>query len=261
VQTKDFNWDIAVNFAKNSSKIVELVEGTDEQILSHPSYASMIRVVARVGGSYGDIYGKAYRRDDNGNIVIGTNGAPIFNSEYVKLGNSNPDWMGGITNTFRYKNLDLSFQIDMRYGGDVFMGSIRSGTNAGTLEMTLDGREGMVIPGVLADGTPNNISITSQNYWSHLAGTQGGAEPYIYDATNVRLREVSFGYSLPRTLLAKTPLQAVKLSFIGRNLWMIHSKTKGFDPEAGFSTGNAQGFEYGSMPTLRSLGFNVNVTF
>lgn len=261
VQTKDFNWDIAVNFAKNSSKIVELVEGTDEQILSHPSYASMIRVVARVGGSYGDIYGKAYRRDDNGNIVIGTNGAPIFNSEYVKLGNSNPDWMGGITNTFRYKNLDLSFQIDMRYGGDVFMGSIRSGTNAGTLEMTLDGREGMVIPGVLADGTPNNISITSQNYWSHLAGAQGGAEPYIYDATNVRLREVSFGYSLPRTLLAKTPLQAVKLSFIGRNLWMIHSKTKGFDPEAGFSTGNAQGFEYGSMPTLRSLGFNVNVTF
>jgi len=261
VQSKDFNWDVALNFSKNSNKIVKLVEGTDQQILSHPSYSDQVQIVARVGGSYGDLYGKAYRRDDNGNIVIGTNGAPIFDSEFKKLGNSNPDWMGGLTNTFRYKGIDLSFQIDMRYGGDVYMGSIRSGTNAGTLDMTLEGREGMVIPGVLADGSTNNISISSQHYWGALAGSQGGAEPWIYDATNVRLREVSIGYSIPRKILANTPFEAIKLSLVGRNLWMIHSKTKGFDPESGFSTGNAQGFEYGSMPTLRSLGFNVNVMF
>ena len=258
VQTKDFNWDVALNFSKNSNKIVELVDGTEQQILSHASYSDQIQIVARVGGSYGDLYGKTFRRDDNGNIVIGTNGNPIIDNEYKKLGNSNPDWMGGITNTFRYKNFDLSFQVDMRYGGDVYMGSIRSGANAGTLAMTLDGRDGMVVPGVLADGTTNNITTTAQNYWGALTGA---AEPWIYDATNIRLRELSFGYALPRTLLSKTPFQAVKLSFVGRNLWMIHSKTKGFDPESGFSTGNAQGFEYGSMPTLRSLGFNLNVTF
>lgn len=259
VKTKDFNWDVALNFSKNTNKIIELADGIQEQVLSDNSYSSMVRIVARVGGAFGDMYGKAYMRDDNGNIMIGSNGNPVFESEYTKLGNSSPDWMGGITNTFSYKGFDLSFQIDMRYGGEVFMGSIRSGANAGTLDMTLAGREGMVVPGVLeSDGSVNTLETSSQYYWGALAA---GSEPWIYDATNIRLREFSIGYSLPRKLLMKTPLQAVKLSFVGRNLWMIHSKTKGFDPEAGFSTGNAQGFEYGSMPTLRSLGFNLNVTF
>lgn len=259
IQSKDFTWDVAVNYAKNSNKILELADGAEEQVLSHSSYSSMVRIVAKTGGSFGDIYGKGYKRDENGQIVVGSNGAPVFESDYKKLGNSNPDWMGGIINTFRYKGFDLSFQIDMRYGGEVFMGSIRNGVNNGNLAMTLEGREGgFVIPGVLNDGSANSINISAQNYWSALTG---GAEPWVYDATNVRLREVNFGYTLPRLLLRKTPLQAVKLSLVGRNLWMIHSKTKGFDPEAGFSTGNAQGFEYGSMPTLRSLGFNLNVTF
>ena len=257
VKTKDFSWDVAFNFSKNKNKIMELADGIEQQVLSDPSYASMVDIVAKEGGSYGDIYGKPYKRSDKGEILLTKDGLPEASGDKVKLGNNNPDWMGGLTNTFRYKDFDLSFQIDMRYGGEVYMGSIQAGSLAGTLANTLDGRAGMVAPGVDANGNPG-VETTAQKYWTALGDI---AEAWVYDATNVRLRELSVGYKLPRKLLHKTPLQGVKISFVGRNLWMIHSKTKGFDPEAGFSTGNAQGFEYGSMPTLRSLGFNVNVTF
>jgi TonB-linked SusC/RagA family outer membrane protein len=259
VQTKNFQWDVTLNFSKNTNKIVELAEGVDVQYLNDPSISGMLNIVAEAGGAYGDIWGKAYRRDaKSGKIIVNEKGLPVFGDEYVKLGNNNPNWMAGLNNAFKFKDFDLAFQIDMRYGGDVYMGSIKAGTGAGTLEMTESGRESMLVDGVFADGTPNNVSTTAQEYWSAL---QGGAEPWIYDATNIRFRELSFGYSFPKKLLAKSPLKSVKLSFVARNLFMIYSKTKGFDPEAGFSTGNAQGFEYASMPTLRSFGFNLNVNF
>lgn len=259
VQTKDFQWNAILNYSKNNNKIVELADGVERQILSDPSINEMIKIVADVGGSYGDLWGKAYARNDQGQIIINDQGLPTFTSEDVKLGNNTPLWMAGLHNAFTYKNFDLAFQIDMRYGGDVYMGSIKAGTSAGTLQMTEGGRESMLVEGVKSDGTtPNNVTTTSQKYWGAL---QGGAEPWIYDATNVRFRELSFGYSFPKSTLAKSPFSAVKLSLVARNLFMIYSKTKGFDPESGFSTGNAQGFEYASMPTLRSFGFNLNVSF
>ena len=258
VQSKDLTWDVSLNFSKNSNKIVELAEGITQQVLSDPSYNGLLKIVAEEGGSYGDFYGKGYMRHENGQILIGADGLPIIDSDEKKLGNGNPKWMAGITNSLRYRDFDFSFQIDMRYGGDVYMGSIRSGAAAGTLKMTEAGRESMTVPGVLADGTPNNITTTAEKYYGVLSGI---SEAWIYDATNVRLRELSVGYKLPRKLLSKTFIQSAKISFVGRNLWMIYSKTDGFDPEAGFSTGNAQGFEYGAMPTMRSLGFNINVTF
>ncbi len=258
VLTKDFTWDVTINFSKNKNKILELADGIERQILSDASYSGMIQIVAEAGGSYGDIFGKSYTRNDQGEILIGADGLPTFDSDYKKLGNGNPDWMGGINNAFHYKGIELSFLIDMRYGGEVFMGSMRSGSMAGTLASTADGRESMVVPGVNASGAANTVTTTAEKYWRALGS---GSEPWIYDATNVRLREIIVGYSLPRKLLSNTFIQGAKFSFVGRNIWMIHSKTKGFDPEGGFSTGNAQGFEYGSMPTLRSLGFNVNITF
>ena len=133
--------------------------------------------------------------------------------------------------------------FDMRYGGDVYMGSIRAGASSGNLEMTLDGRDGMIVPGVLADGTPNTKKITSQAYWNGLS-SNNVTEAYMYDATNIRLRELSLGYNFPRTMLAKTPFTAARLSFVARNLFMIYSKAKGFDPEAAYTSGNAQGIEY-----------------
>ncbi|PXV65424.1 TonB-linked SusC/RagA family outer membrane protein [Dysgonomonas alginatilytica] len=258
VQTKDIQWNVDLNFAKNQSKILELDDEITQQILSDGSISDFLKIVAQVGGNYGDLYGKPYMKKD-GQILVNSSGLPIADPNFVKMGNFNPDWMGGIVNNIRVKNVSFMFQIDMRYGGDVYMGSIREGMSAGTLEETLANREeGFIVNGVFADGTPNNKPVLAEQYWSALAGI---SEPWIYDATNVRLREASIGYTFPKSILRKTPLQSAKLSLVGRNLWMIYSKTKGFDPEAGYSTGNAQGLEFGSMPTLRSLGFNVNISF
>jgi hypothetical protein len=140
------------------------------------------------------------------------------------------------------------------------MGSIATGTRFGTLDLTLPGRDGsMVIKGVTKDGQPNAKEITAQQYWT---GINGITEAFIYDATNARLRELSLGYSIPRTVLKNTPFASIKASLVARNLFMIYSKTEGYDPEAGFSTSNrVQGVEFGSMPTMRSIGFNINVAF
>ena len=259
VQNREFQWNVALNWAKNNNKIVALADGVNVQELGDSSYASMLRIYAVEGGTYGDLWGSTLKRDEQGNLLLSNTGLPIVVSEYSRLGNNNPDWMGGITNSFRYKNFELSFQVDMRYGGDVYMGSIRNGSRNGTLKQTLTGREEMIVPGIVeSTGQVNTIKTTAQHYWGALGGI---TEPWIYDATNIRLRELSFGYKLPNNWLSNTPIRSAKISFVGRNLWMIYSKTDGFDPEAGFSTGNAQGFEYGSMPTLRSLGLNINVTF
>lgn len=253
-----FVWDTQLNWSKNKNKVVSLTSDTKEQILSDPS-VTFLKIVAHEGGAFGDIYGYAYQRDDNGNILIGEEGVPLRTEDMVLLGNNQPDWMLGWNNSFSYKNFSLNFMIDMRKGGDVYMGSIRQGTNNGSLEMTLDGREdGLVVPGMLASGTPNSQKVSAEKYWTSISGI---TEAWMYDATNIRLRELSLGYSLPKSLLSKTPFTGLKLSFVARNLFMIYSKTKGFDPEAAYTSGNAQGIEYGSMPTMRSLGFNLNVAF
>lgn len=253
-----FTWDTQLNWSKNKNKVVELTDDTKEQILSDAS-VTFLKIVAHEGGAYGDIYGYAYQRDDAGNVVVGADGIPVKTNDMQLLGNNQPDWMLGWTNTFTYKNFTLNFMLDMRKGGDVYMGSIKSGTNSGALEMTLDGRDGgIVVPGVHQDGTPNTTAVDAQKYWMGITGI---TEAFMYDATNVRLRELSLGYNFPKQMLAKTPFTNLKLSFVARNLFMIYSKTKGFDPEAAYTSGNAQGIEYGSMPTMRSLGFNLNVSF
>ena len=252
-----FTWDTQLNWSKNKNKVISLTEDTKEQILSDGSI-NFMKIVAHEGGSFGDIYGYGYQRDDQGNILIGEDGKPLKTADMILLGNNQPKWMMGWSNNFSYKNFSLGFMFDMRYGGDVYMGSIKTGTATGALAMTEAGREGMVVPGVTADGSQNTKQITGQEYWSSLGGI---TEAFMYDATNIRLRELSFGYSFPRSILNKTPFTKLSLSFVARNLFMIHSKTKGFDPEAAYTSGNAQGIEFGSMPTMRSLGFNINVAF
>ena len=259
VRTKDFTWETLINWSKNRNKIIELTEGTDRQILSDGTGVGFMQIVAEVGGSYGDMYGYGFERDEAGNMVIGDNGVPIRTNDMIKLGNNQPKWMLGWSNDFTFKNISLGFLIDINYGGNIYMGSIQQGARWGNLKMTLDGREGMIVPGVNKAGQPNTVQIPGQEYWSGIGGI---TEAWIYDATNARLREVSVGYSLPRTLLTKTPFSGIKASLVARNLFMIYHKTKGFDPEAGFSNSSSvQGIEFSSMPTMRSIGFNINVAF
>jgi TonB-linked SusC/RagA family outer membrane protein len=255
-----FQWETLLNWSKNTNKIIRLTDDTKRQILSDGTGIGSMQIVAEEGGSFGDLYGYAYERDANGNVVVGDDGLPILASDMKLLGNNQPKWMLGWSNEFSYKNFTLGFLIDLNYGGDVFMGSIQTGANYGNLAMTLEGREtGLVFEGVTKDGAVNSKTVDAQSYWGKLAGI---TEAFIYDATNARLREVSLGYTLPRNWLLKTPFTGVKASLVARNLFMIYSKTEGFDPEAGFSNGSkTQGYEFGSMPTMRSIGFNINVSF
>ncbi|MDR2920780.1 MAG: TonB-dependent receptor [Tannerella sp.] len=257
---KGFTWETLLNWSMNKNKIVELTEGVTRQVLSDGTSLQNIQIVAEVGGSYGDIYGRGYERDKNGNKIIGDDGLPVATNDMIKLGNNQPDWMLGWSNTFTFKNISLGFLIDVNYGGNVYMGSIRTGTRFGNLAMTLDGREtGIVVDGVTKSGAVNTANVSAEQYWK---GVSNIAEEFVYDATSVRFRELSIGYTIPRRLLQKTPFTGIKASFVGRNLFMIYHKTKGFDPEAGFSNSSSvQGYEFASMPTMRSLGFNINVSF
>jgi TonB-linked SusC/RagA family outer membrane protein len=254
----DFSWETSVNWSMNRNKILDLSGGNNRQVLSLG--ASPITVVAEENGSYGDMYGTAYLRDDNGNIIIDANGIPVADSERKKLGNVMPDGIFGWSNTLRYKNLDLGFLIDMNYGGEIYMGSINLGTASGTLALTEKNREGgLIVKGVQEGGGANTVAITSEQYWKGISGIN---EAFIYDATSIRFRELTLGYTLPSSILEKTPFRTIKAGIVARNLFMIYSKTEGFDPEATYSaSSSALGMEYGSMPTLRSIGFNVKLGF
>jgi len=193
--------------------------------------------------------------------LVDDNGIPLKSDDMTKLGNYQPKWMMGLSNNFSFKGISLGFLIDMRYGGDTYMGSIKTGATAGTLAITLDGREGgMVVPNsvVKSTGEVNTKNVTPQAYWGGISGI---TEAWMYDATNICFRELSLGYTIPSELTQKLKINSVKISLVGRNLFMISSKTKGFNPEATYSTGNAQGIEYGTMPQLRSIGFNLNLNF
>lgn len=259
VQKSNFSWNFVVNYSKNKNKIIELTDDTKVQVLSDGS-VSFLKIVAEEGGEYGDILGYTYQRNDAGQIIVDDNGIPMRSEEMTKLGNYQPDWMMGFFNNFKIYGFDLGFLIDMRKGGDVFMGSLRTGAANGNLEMTLDNREtGFVVPNsVKADGSANDKAVLAQDYWSGISGI---TEEWIYDATNICFRELNIGYTLPSTISDKLKMNSIRLSLVGRNLFMISSKTKGFNPEGTYSTGNAQGIEYGTMPLLRSLGFNINLNF
>lgn len=253
----DLKWESTINWSMNRNKVIELTEATSRQDLSLG--ALPVSIVVEEGGAYGDIYGTAYLRDDDGNLVIDASGIPVQAPDRKKLGNAMPKGMFGWSNTITYKNISLGFLIDATYGGRIFMGSINMGTANGTLALTEDNREGgLIVKGVSqSDGSPNTVAITAEQYWKGISGIN---EAFVYDATNIRFRELTLSYSLPQSILSKTPFKTVKAGFVARNLFMISSKTEGFDPEAGYSSASsAIGAEYASMPTMRSIGFNVKV--
>jgi outer membrane receptor protein involved in Fe transport len=261
VKTRNFTWETLFNWSTNKNKIIELTKDTKRQLLSYDTgLDNIMNIVAEEGGSYGDIYGTAYLRDDKGNIIIGQSGIPLAASERKLLGNNQPDGMFGWNNTLTFKNLTVGFLFDLNYGGSVYMGSIQTGTSNGNLAMTLAGRDGtMIADGVTENGEKNTTQVSAQSYWKGISSI---TEAFLYDATNARMRELSIGYNVPRSILSKTPITALRASLVAHNVFMIYSKTEGFDPEAGFSNANTvQGVEFASMPTMRSIGLNLHVEF
>lgn len=250
-------WDVSFNYAKNNNKVISLIDGLDQLPLG---FDRAISTQAKPGEAYGALVGFAYKKDDTGNLVIGENGMPTRTDAVEVLGNSTPDWIGGITNSITYKNLSFSALVDIRHGGQVFSQTNRYLHVNGNHSNTLTGREsGLVISGVDATGQATSNTVDAEAYWLHVFN-QEIAEDFVYDASYVKLRQISLGYSLPSSILEKLPFHQVSFSLVGRNLFFFKNNVPGLDPEATYNSGNGgQGIESGSIPSTRSIGFNLNL--
>jgi hypothetical protein len=202
----------------------------------------------------------------NGKPVFTAEGLPVRDDLYVPIGQSVAPFTGGITNNFSYKGFNLNFLIDTKLGGDIHSGTNQRLDNWGFSERTLQGREGeapLTVSGVNEKGEALNLTLTpaqAQAYWANLGNRD--ASQYIYSADFVKLRQLTFGYSLPRTLVSKTPFQAISASFVGRNLAVLFKNIPNVDPESTYSfNGGAQGLEYFALPATRTFGFSLNFTY
>ncbi len=271
-----FRWDATVNFSRNTNTVndIESSLGVTQYPLPGGTFDDLA-VRARKGGAYGEIWGHRYLRvkdpesEHFGKLLL-NNGLPQRDGEQVQLGDQQAREMVSLINSFGYKNINLSFQVDGRFGGQMFVGTHVAMQRFGTAAITAPGgvRENFVVPGVSGNATdgyvPNNTSVTQQQYFNAIstANNLGINEEYIYDATNVRLRNVQLSYALPKTVLGKSFVQNASVFASCNNVWMIHSKMDGIDPESTFATGtNAIGFENGAPPTMRTFTFGLNIGF
>ncbi|WP_165823984.1 SusC/RagA family TonB-linked outer membrane protein [Pseudochryseolinea flava] len=257
IKNDDFTWDVSVNFAHNKNKLDKLVDGLKTYQLGIINNGG-ISILATAGGGFGDIYGFDYLRKD-GQIVVNAQGVPMAETNAKIIGNYQPKATIGFTNSFLYKGFNVRMLIDGRIGGEIYSFTDRGLWANGVSEETLGGREdGILVDGVFESGTANNVTITAQQYYQGVAGAI--STPFIKDATNFRVRELSVSYALPVANL-KLPFKSASLGIVARNLFFLYKKTDNFDPEASYSTGNAQGVAYYNLPSTRSLGFNLNLGF
>jgi TonB-linked SusC/RagA family outer membrane protein len=262
-----FQWEVTANYARNENEVKELYEGLETLVLG--TYWSL-NVEAREGHPYGVLWGRQFVRDPQGRIVVGENGLPINANTNPNgiLGNYNPDWTGSLTNSFRYRNLDLSFLLDTQQGGSVFSVTQMFGNYAGVLPETLEGRcggpnlppcetHGYLVPNsVKEDGTANTTRVPAELYHHSLFGLQ---EPFVLDASFTKLREVRLGYAVPASISERMRISNMHVSVVGRNLW-LKTPMPHIDPEVAFDASNVQGLEFGSLPSARSFGFHLTVT-
>jgi hypothetical protein len=291
VRKGDFRWDVMLNWSKNKNMVVELYSdpttGNKITNLVLGSFQGGITINATEGQPYGVIKGKDYTYDANGNkIISAASGLPVKSTTATEIiGNNTPDYLAGLNNAFSYKNVTLSFLIDMQKGGDIFSLDMYYGMSSGLYPETAGANDlgnpvrdpivgdpgaygaesgGYIIEGVNVDAngvsTPNQtrVDATTADGWGYAVEPQ---RAFVYDASYVKLREVALSYSLPSDLLKKTFLKGVTLSAVGSNLWIMSKNLPYADPESGLSAGNLQGYTIGSLPTTRDFSFNLKLNF
>jgi len=268
IRSGNLDWDITFNYTRNRSTVVEI---NDERPRIQVASDFLRAYFIEEGEQFGNVYSRGFQRDEQGRVLIGEDGLPLITpGRTVLVGNYNPDWLGGILNTFRWKDLTFSFLIDIRQGGGSASITDAIIFGGGHVEETLQGRDGSLVFGenfladetaVLAsDGSPNNLTMNAEAYWNLVGGRNAPVgEAFARDASNIRMREITLGYRLS---IPNSPLRAVKVSFVGRNLFFFQNKAETFDPEVLVGTGKAaEGFESFSPPTARSFGVNVKFDF
>lgn len=272
-QENGLRWDVMLNYARNKNKIIDLYE--DVSVYSLGGFDNL-QINAVKGGDYGDIWGYKYRRVEDtksahyGKLLLTSTGLPQAARTASHLGNQLPKATVGFSNTFAYKDFAFSFLFDARIGGEIFSATNLYLQNAGLAAVTTPNgkRDKFVVEGVIPDPANegqylvNTKEIEVQEYWK--AVQSGGAtfnlginEENIYDATNIRLRNIALNYSIPQRILKSSVVKRAKVGFSVNNVWMIKSYMNGIDPESVFATGtNAIGFEFFAPPTGRSYFLN-----
>ncbi|HEV7330824.1 MAG TPA: SusC/RagA family TonB-linked outer membrane protein [Flavisolibacter sp.] len=280
VNSGNFKWESNFNLGINRNKVISLAEGLNEVYLgSHMSWGA--RGMVKVGGSYGEMIGHRWARDEKGNFLVKANGTPMSTSEIGEaatvLGNFNPKAILGLTNNFTYKAFNLRVLVDGRVGGMVMSGTEQNMSHSGLTEATKFYRDGgWHLNGVDRQSSPVGTAINAQQFWQTVSGKRNAniGEIFAYDATNFRVRELSFGYSLPvQKLFGNNVVKGVTLSAVFRNLlWLyrgsslfsipgIGKRKMWYDPDVATGNGNNMGIDYGNYPSTRTAGVTLNVNF
>jgi len=281
IENKDINWNLFVAFSKNRSEVIELFEGLDQ---INPGFRSgAYGNILKVGQPYGVIEGEVQNKTDDGQLLVNaTTGLPTKAPAFEIVGDPNPDFQMGITNSISYKSLSLNFLVDIKKGGDILCLSCGYYRGFGLTEETANRDRTFIIPGVLADPNdptkallsndgqtiPNDIQISPQSFWSAaVSGSDNSqyrfsAEAYIFDATVYRLRELSVQFKFPKPWLDRVPFGSAAISLTGRNLWFWAPNVPHIDPEVStYGAGNVQGVEQYAPPTTKNFGCNLKFTF
>jgi TonB-linked SusC/RagA family outer membrane protein len=272
ISTRDFSWDISANWFKNKNTVVSLYEGVDN-ILLNSAWDVSTNIVK--GKPYGMLRGNDFVYT-KGKRTVDANGWYLYsdNSDAI-LGSTLPEWNAGITSVFSYKGFSLSTLIDISQGGSIYSVDMKYGEATGlfaeTAGLNAKGKPkrdavadggGYLYPNtVYADETKNTTYIPANDFYGAWDYDYCPTKNNVYDASYVKLREVSFGYNLPAKFLVKTPVAKVNISIVGRNLWIIHKNIPYYDPELSVSAGNIQGIADGAYPSTRTYGFNLTIGF
>jgi TonB-linked SusC/RagA family outer membrane protein len=274
LKTDNLKWDISVNWTRIRNKITELYG--DVTNLTIGTFQASGSSNAPLNGTFGTLYGTDYIYTNGERTVNATTGRYMRTTTVTNpIGTIQPDWTGGIQNTVSYKNIALSFLVDAKHGGDVLSIDMYYGLATGLYEESAGLNElgnpvrspraeggGILLPGVNEDGNVNQTRLNMLDYPMNGTQTTGPTHKYVYDASYVKLREVLLTYSLPSSLMARlSPLRSMSISAVGRNLWIIHKNLPYADPEDNLGAGNIQGLQVGSLPSVRTVGFNVKATF
>ncbi len=267
IRSRRVNWELIFNLARNKSEVLELAEGLDNRVLSGFAF---ITINAPVGGEWGMMRGTAFSR---------VNGVPVIDEagQYVPLrdqdlGTFLPDYTGGLVNRVTVFGIEVAAFVDFQIGGQFHsitkMFNAYSGLSIETVGLNDKGVEirapvseggGIRVDGVRSDGTPHTVYVTPEEHYKGLFFLH---ERWIYDASYVKLRELSIGYRLSEAMVAKMPLTSAKVSLVAHNLWLIHSEVEGIDPSELSPGSNPYVYhETGILPGVRSFGVNLQFGF
>jgi len=265
VKTSNFSWNITMNGAYNTSKVLALGPGQTRQVVvffNGTGNEFLGSLVYDVGKQMNQLISYTYLRDANGQIVLNSQGRLQQSKEQVNFGTANSNLTGGITNTLRYKSLTLLFQFDGKFGGKVFSSTALNGLRSGMSQESLVGRNGVVFDGVLPDGTKNTISVSPQIFYADYR-TQQIADPFVFSSDFIKLRNITLSYDLTPFITKKSKVfKGLTLTAYCRNAAVLLKHIPNVDPEAFASSSDSRlGYEQHTEPTTRTYGLNLNAKF